>query len=383
MAEVLDLRTVVESGWRNYNAPTCLISSFPEASLIVKQGQVVFANNSFYDFFNLNPADVERTSLRDVLKHIAVPSTIIDILTSADGTVGPIGSEATGQGGVRRIFRIYRFKVGGCSSHGPVDAVMFIDDTPLREVQRATEVPVEQLLRADRQAALGEMALALAHEINQPLDAIVNFAGAARHTLKGRAIRANELDEVLTNIGAEALRAGEVIKSLRSFLRGTPPAAGPADINAAVRMVLGFAEPSLREQSVATELQLAANVPTVQADRIILQQIILNLVTNAIQAVQGLPPYRRQLFIATFAESEVTVAIIVRDSGVGLPQDLGERIFDPFVTTKENGSGLGLPIARTLVQRLGGSIEVRPTEGWGASFIIRLPCRSVEGYYHA
>jgi two-component system sensor kinase FixL len=255
---------------------------------------------------------------------------------------------------------------------------MFIDDTLWREAQRANEVLVEQLLRADRQAALGEMAMALAHEINQPLGAIVNFAGAARHTLKGRAIRANEVDELLQNIGTEAARAAEVIKSLRSFLRGNPPSASSAGVNAAVKVVLGFAEPAMREHAMVVDLDLASDLPPVQADQIILQQIVLNLVTNAIQAVQDRPPHLRQLAIATFLDGDNQVAIAVRDTGIGLPKDLGETIFEPFVTTKENGSGLGLSIARTLARRLGGSIEALPAESSGACFTIRLPCRSIE-----
>ncbi|MBN2752403.1 MAG: hypothetical protein JXQ84_06810 [Rhodospirillaceae bacterium] len=383
MTESGDTERDGKDGPYNCVPAACFPADFPEAFLVATQGKISFANGAFYRFSGLEPGDVQGNSQGDVLRLVAVSQKAIDHLTSSDDVAGPIESEATGHDGVRRIFRIYRFRSRGCAHQDSVDTMMFIDDTPWREAQRATEVLVEQLLRADRQAALGEMAMALAHEINQPLGAIVNFAGAARHTLRGRAIRANELEDVLQNISAEAARAGDVIKSLRSFLRGKPPTASSADVNAAVRAVLGFAEPAMREQSIMAELQLAAYLPQVQADQTILQQIVLNLVTNAIQAVQDLPLHQRRLFIATFVEGENTVAIAVRDAGTGVPQDLGERIFDPFVTTKENGSGLGLSIARTLAQRLGGAIEVLPEEGWGASFTIRLPCRCVEGQGYA
>ena len=324
-------------------------------SVIASENNIVFyANNAFRTFFDLNNGQVIGTKL----------CAVLDRVTVCNGEKG-------------RMFRMRQFKTDQ-SEMSNLEIIMFIDDTPWRDAQRATEVLVEQLLRADRQAALGEMAMALAHEINQPLGAIVNFAGAARHTLKGRAIRAHELDEVLQNIGAEAARAGDVIKSLRSFLRGKPTAASFADVNAAVKAVIGFSEPAMREQSISLKLGLAANLPKLQADQIILQQIVLNLVSNAIQAVDGQPLSRRKLEISTFIDNDNMVAISVRDTGIGLPQDLGEQIFEPFVTTKENGSGLGLSIARTLAQRLGGTIEGQTEVRKGACFTIRLPCRSIE-----
>ncbi|MFG1444912.1 ATP-binding protein [Xanthobacter agilis] len=277
-------------------------------------------------------------------------------------------------GGPPQNLRVRRFPIIG-EGREAIHAVAFVDETAWREAQRSTEVLVEELLRADRQAALGEMAMALAHEINQPLGAIVNFAGAARRTLTGRTVRAGELEEVLLNIGAEAARAGDVIKSLRSFLRGTPQPSTNACVNAAVKVVLGFAEPAMREQSIDFRLQLAPILPSVQGDQIILQQIILNLVTNAIQAMGLQALGQRHLNIQTAREGASMVRVDVRDTGIGLPPDLGERIFEPFITTKVNGSGLGLSIARTLAQRLGGSIEAGAEEGKGTRFTIRLPCR--------
>lgn len=352
--------------------------NFTDSVIISNNGIVSFANKSFFNFFNVNAADVSGVALRTVLERIALTPTAIAFLTSSSISVDNRDTASVCDGEKGRIFRIRRFRINN-SAAADFDVIMFIDDTPWREAQRATEVLVEQLLRADRQAALGEMAMALAHEINQPLGAIVNFAGAARHTLKGRAIRAHELDEVLQNIGAEAARAGDVIKSLRSFLRGKPTTASFADVNAAVKAVLGFSEPAMREQSISLNLKLADNLPPLQADQIILQQIVLNLVTNAIQAVYGQPLSQRQMEISTFVEYESMVAISVRDTGGGLPQDLGERIFEPFVTTKENGSGLGLSIARTLAQRLGGTVEGQAEGRKGSRFTIRLPCRNSRG----
>lgn len=368
---------------------TRIFSHFPEGLLTVSRGVVMSANNAFFNLSGLNTSNVIGTTLQDVLERISASPKVIDKLTVLN--TNDLSVEGVCDGGRRRIFRIQRFRIDDPTlfpshddkDHTELDAVMFIDDTIWRETRRASEVLMQQLLRADRHAALGEMAMALAHEINQPLGAIVNFAGAARHTLKSRAIRVNELNEVLENIGAEAARAGDVIKSLRSFLRGKPLTEHSADVNAAVNVVLGFSEPAMREYSITTQLALASALPPVQADQIILQQIVLNLVTNAIQAVQDQPEPLRQLFITTGVKDGNLITIEVRDTGCGLPQDLTETIFEPFVTTKENGSGLGLSIARTLAQRLGGSIEAFPAKDRGACFIIRLPCRSTEMPPHA
>ncbi len=352
-----------------------ILANFPEGLVSVSCGMVQSVNLAFIRLFGVSACSVVGLPLYYVLDRLAFgPSDIATLLSPVPGPGDDLELVRPVAGGPPQNLRVRRFPIIG-EGREAIHAVAFVDETAWREAQRSTEVLVEELLRADRQAALGEMAMALAHEINQPLGAIVNFAGAARRTLTGRTVRAGELEEVLLNIGAEAARAGDVIKSLRSFLRGTPQPSTNACVNAAVKVVLGFAEPAMREQSIDFRLQLAPILPSVQGDQIILQQIILNLVTNAIQAMGLQALGQRHLNIQTAREGASMVRVDVRDTGIGLPPDLGERIFEPFITTKVNGSGLGLSIARTLAQRLGGSIEAGAEEGKGTRFTIRLPCR--------
>lgn len=363
-----------------------VLANFPEGILCIGRGVVQSANASFLRLFDRAVADVVGVPLRQVFQGMSLAPCDVSRLVSpvpARGDSFEVTRMAAGT--ILQSLAVQRFPIvwEGARSAGPVFALAFTDETSWRESQRSTEVLVEELLRADRQAALGEMAMALAHELNQPLGAIVNFAGAARRTLMGRAIRVGELEEVLLNIGAEAARAGDVVKSLRTFLRGTPQSPTEASVSAAVKVVLGFAEPAMRELAIEFKLYLDESLPPIQGDPIILQQIILNLVTNAIQAM-SLPSYEgRRLTIHTTLEGEGTARIDVRDTGVGLPPDLGERIFEPFITTKVNGSGLGLSIARTLAQRLGGSISAVAEPERGALFTIRLPCRREEIPCHA
>ncbi|TCT02256.1 phospho-acceptor domain-containing protein [Aquabacter spiritensis] len=358
-----------------------ILANFPEGLVTVARGHVHSTNHAFGRLFQLRSSAVGGMAIRHLLERLAFsPSDIGALLSPVPSQGDEFELVRVLPGCSPQTLRVRRFFIDLRPPRrlGTLHALAFIDETAWRESQRSTEVLVEELLRADRQAALGEMAMALAHEINQPLGAIVNFAGAARRTLSGRAIRAGELEEVLLNIGAEAARAGDVIKSLRTFLRGTPQPSTDANVNAAVKVVLGFAEPAMREQGIDFKLDLATNLPPVQGDQIILQQIILNLVTNAIQSMSHQPATLRRLNLQTAREGESVVRVDVRDTGIGLPTDLGERIFDPFITTKVNGSGLGLSIARTLAQRLGGSIEAAPVDGRGARFTIRLPCRREE-----
>lgn len=369
-----------------YEAVGPIVANFPDGLVTVARGYVHSANHAFGRLFHLRISGILGLTVRQLLERLALgPSDISALLAPVPARGDEMELVRVSGGATPQTLRVRRFyiDVGPPRRLGALHALAFIDETPWREAQRSTEVLVEELLRADRQAALGEMAMALAHEINQPLGAIVNYAGAARRTLSGRAIRAGELEEVLLNIGAEAARAGDVIKSLRSFLRGTPQPSNDANVNAAVKVVLGFAEPAMREQAIDFKLNLAANLPLVQGDQIILQQIILNLVTNAIQSMSQPPATLRRLDIQTAREGDSVIRVDVRDTGIGLPPDLGERIFEPFITTKANGSGLGLSIARTLAQRLGGSIEAAPVDGRGARFTIRLPCRREEHARHA
>ncbi|RTM01769.1 PAS domain-containing protein [Ancylobacter aquaticus] len=352
-----------------------VLANFPEGVISFKRGTIRSANNAFSRLFGLSRAQLVGRSVQAILARLAfAPGDIAALLSEAPGQAEDIDLVRTAAGQQPQDLRVRRFTIEG-EGAGALQALSFIDETSWRATQRSTEVLVEELLRADRQAALGEMAMALAHEINQPLGAIVNFAGAARRSLTGRAVRAGELDEVLINIGAEAARAGDVVKSLRSFLKGAPQPSTDACLNAAVKVVLGFAEPAMREQSIDFRLHLAPDLPPVQGDQIILQQILLNLVTNAIQAMGPQPLGRRHLDIRTTREGASKVRVEVRDTGIGLPAELGERIFEPFITTKMNGSGLGLSIARTLAQRLGGTIEAAAEPGEGSRFTIRLPCR--------
>ncbi|KAF0117830.1 MAG: hypothetical protein FD149_984 [Rhodospirillaceae bacterium] len=361
-----------------------IIAHFPDGLLVTAHGIVRMANRAFERICGLEAGSVEGCAVKEILKTVGLSEGVVQTLTVTLTLTGrqtksdPIEVEGRDAADTVRILQIRRFPIAEQTEHDVLEGLAFADITERWTTKWSIDMLREQLLAADRRAAAGEISMALAHEINQLLGAIINFAGAARRRLQGRIIRANEIENALQSIAAEATRAAEVIKSLRSFLHSRLQPPEPADINNAIEATLGFAEPALQAHEIRVNLSFARGMGAVQADPVILQQILLNLVTNAVQAMSGVPVEQRHLRIRTGGGRNGVILVIVDDTGIGLPTALGQQIFEPFVTTKENGSGLGLSITRTLVQRLGGSIEAHPRRPHGARFIIRLPCSPVK-----
>jgi C4-dicarboxylate-specific signal transduction histidine kinase len=227
----------------------------------------------------------------------------------------------------------------------------------------------EQLSHLSRAAMLGELSGALAHELNQPLTAILANAQAARHWLLQGAV--GEVREIIDDIIADDKRAAEVIRRLRAlFARGTADA-GAVDINECVRDVLLLSHSDLVARNVTSEVRLARNLPDVWADRIQLQQVLLNLVLNACDAMRDSHPGERYLRISTQLTQDGEVGIEVYDRGAGIGNI--ERIFEPFFTTKHHGLGLGLAICQTIVSAHRGRLWATNNPDRGATMHIVLP----------
>lgn len=231
----------------------------------------------------------------------------------------------------------------------------------------------DQLLHLSRVAMLGELSGALAHELSQPMTAILANAQAAQRSLQGGGA-GFEVREIIEDIVAENKRAAEVIRRLRAlFARGTSDAA-PVDINECVRDVLSLSHSDLVARNVSAEVQLAGNLPSVWADRIQLQQVLLNLILNACDAMCDNNPGERYLRISTRLTEQGEVGVEVCDRGSGIGNI--ERIFEPFFTTKHHGLGLGLAICRTIVSAHRGRLWATNNPDRGATMHIVLP---VEG----
>ena len=228
------------------------------------------------------------------------------------------------------------------------------------EERRARELIAKHRDAAHRTArliALGEFASAVAHELNQPLAAIATYNHSCMRMLQSGNADPAQLLQAMHICRDQAKRAGRIIHRLRGLLRHPGPALTEQDLNELVTAVLELAEPGAREAGVWFERALSPQPPVVRADRLLIEQAALNLVRNAVEAVQELAPERRRVTVATRIEADGSGTLAVSDLGEGVPADVRERLFEPFITTKRGGLGLGLSICRSVVEAHGGTIR--------------------------
>jgi signal transduction histidine kinase len=230
-----------------------------------------------------------------------------------------------------------------------------------------------EVAHAARLSTLGGMAAGLAHELNQPLSAVVSYARGCARRLEAGDLPKAALLEVLEEMSAQAMRAGEVLRRIREFLRGESRRE-EVDLNDVVRRALRFAEPEARHAGVRIDLALAADPLHIEIDPIQIEQVVLNLAQNGFEAMRPNNGAVRVLAIETRRLAPDTVEVSVRDSGAGMAPGVSERIFEPFFTTKADGLGLGLSISRTIVEAHGGRLWVGPNDdarGTAMRFTLR------------
>jgi signal transduction histidine kinase len=231
-----------------------------------------------------------------------------------------------------------------------------------------------QLAHAQRVTAVGELTTTLAHEINQPLGAIVSNAEAARRLVDLADPKRTDLLETLGDIIDDGQRASEVIRRLRAMLRTGATEQKPCDVNELIMEVIKFLDVDLARAGVSTELRLGEDLPLVRGDAIQLQQVILNLALNAEDAMANGAGEPKRLTVETAERRPGTVEVCVRDTGVGVKEGNLEDIFKPFVTTKTSGLGIGLSISRSIVEAHRGAIRAERNPDRGLSIRVELPC---------
>jgi PAS domain S-box-containing protein len=242
----------------------------------------------------------------------------------------------------------------------------------LESERRFHEVQIE-LAHANRVATMGQLAASIAHEVNQPITATITNAEAGLLWLDRQLPQLDKVREVLTCIVRDGLRTSSVVRRLRDLFKKTAPKMERLDINGAVAEVIEFTRGEVVKNSISAQTHLAENLPAVQADRTQLQQVLLNLIVNAVQAMTGRGDSRRELLISTSTNGPGEVLVSVSDSGPGIaPKELA-RLFDPFFTTKPDGMGMGLSICRSIVEGHGGRIWAVANVPQGAAFHFTVP----------
>jgi PAS domain S-box-containing protein len=253
---------------------------------------------------------------------------------------------------------------------------VLFDITDRKEAELAAQRNREDLSHLSRVAAMGELAASIAHELNQPLSGITSNASAGQRFIDRGEVDLRELRDLLGDIVADGRRAGGVIRGLQTMVKKGVPARQRVKLNDLVMNVVRMVKPDAMLRSCELGTFLDPDLPTVEADPVQLQQVLLNLIVNAFDAMRDTPASRRKVVIATERNGYNTIRTSVRDYGTGIPEKVHERMFDQFFTTKGKGLGMGLAIVRSIVKSHGGTIAAENVDDGGARFHFTLPTDS-------
>jgi two-component system sensor kinase FixL len=269
----------------------------------------------------------------------------------------------------------YACRLGPIKNDGATTALILVatDTTLKKQAEEATQQHRAELAHVARLSTIGEMAAELAHELNQPLAAIANYAGGCIHRLKAPVQDLEELIAALAEITLQAKRASQILKGIRSFVRKREAPRALIDVNSHINAVVTLAAFEARKYGVTIQADLTPRLPLVEADSIQIEQVVLNLILNGIEAMHGIPKPFRRLQIRTSARVDNTIEVAVIDRGRGFAQEIADQMFNPFFTTKSDGLGMGLSISRSIVEAHGGRLWGVLNPDRGATFRFTVP----------
>jgi two-component system, LuxR family, sensor kinase FixL len=247
------------------------------------------------------------------------------------------------------------------------------DITERKHAEDALHKAQEELAHVSRVMTMGELVASIAHEVNQPLGAIVTNGHACVRLLSRDAPDLDKSLQIIERMIKDGMRASEVIKRIRDLLHKAPSEKAPLNINEVIQEVIALVSSDVLRTKIKLRTDLAADLPPVEADRIQLQQVILNLILNAKDALSAVQTHPRELVVTSRKDESGEVLVAVRDTGNGLDPTIAARIFEPFYTTKPKGMGLGLSISRTIIEAHGGRLWATQNEEKGATIQFALP----------
>lgn len=263
------------------------------------------------------------------------------------------------------VHPLYRQEGGAIITH--------LNTTKRHRAELEAQTLMHELAHVSRVAVLGELTASVTHELSQPLMAIQTHAQAAKRVILDKSAAPADLEEIVSDILADNSRAEKILQQLRSFLKKDRVRMVPLKLNSLVRDVSDLLHDEAVRKKVRVLLRLDSRQPRVQGERIQLQQVVLNLMLNAFEAMRRVRTNHRNLTIETFVTNGTEVTLLVRDTGPGIPTERVSKVFEPFFTTKSDGLGMGLAICRSIVERHGGGISVANNAEKGVSFRVVLP----------
>jgi signal transduction histidine kinase len=332
-----------------------------------------FNNLAYQRFFQRDVTEIEGVSMRELLGDAAYQDVRPYIKRVLAGEAVTFERQVEYAGaGTRDVAVSYLPDV---TSFGEVRGfyVLVSDVSMIKQSERRERSRMLELAHASRLSSMGEMATQLAHEINQPLAAISMYSAAALRTLQGE-WDARQLREWLQTIHGQAVRAGDILRRVRRFVRRQDMQRVPVDLNGRVCEVVDLLRSEARSREVAVYLDLHEDLPHVPADPVLIEQVVFNLVRNALDALQERAPPR--VVTLSSARAGDRVYVEVRDNGPGVDAALGARIFDSFVSSKGEGVGMGLAISRSIIEAHGGRLDYQANAEGGATFRFELPLES-------
>jgi PAS domain S-box-containing protein len=271
---------------------------------------------------------------------------------------------------------LYVFAITDRKSGTQLPFGIVFDITERKQAQDALQETRTELARVARMNQMVAMTGSIAHEINQPISAILASANAGLRWLGRTTPDVNETRAVLQAIVREAQRMDKIINGIRTMFKAGATTRVPVDLNKLIREVLAFAQSEHWNSQIEVHTNLDENLPLVSADRVQLQQVILNLSTNGIDAMEAVSDRARRLRVVSELNGDDSIFVTIDDTGTGLAAGDIDRIFDPFFTTKSHGMGMGLAICRTIIEAHGGTLSAAPGNPYGAVFRIVLPVGS-------
>jgi PAS domain S-box-containing protein len=371
-------------------------TTFEQRDLAAEHWRAFFANASvgmaitdqYYRFVTTNPAYRRMLGYsQDELERLSY----LDITVDEDRNRNQLLTKELASGARRSLQfeKRYRHKhgeiiwvsVSGNVIPGAPEGLMYFaaivqDITERKRAEEALSKAHTELAHVSRVTALGELAASIAHEMNQPLGAIIADTNACLNWMAADRPNLVNMREALRAIVKDGERAAQVLTRIRALLARSDVVHESCDLTGIIREVLALVGSDLARQAVSVQTSLTEDVPNVLADRIQIQQVLLNLLLNAAQASKDLAPHTRRVLVRVSLEDlddGRCVVVTVRDAGVGLRGERPERVFDAFYTTKPNGLGMGLSISRSIIHAHGGRLWATPNEDRGATFQFALP----------
>lgn len=360
-------------------AQDALMDAFFEAIVVMAaDGKIERFNATAERMFGYKAAEIRGKDVSILMlspDHDRHDNYVKNYLQTGDAKIIGIGREVQARRRDGSIFTVH-LAVGEVGWQGQRRFVGMIRDlTDTKAAEARTLRQHQEMIKASRLTTMGEMAAAMAHELNQPLAAITNYSSASLRMLKSGAENQEDVEKALERINAQAHRAGEIIRRLRNFVRPEKTNLEVVNIASVIDEIIPLAELDARANNITLTVDVPPDLPEIMADQLQIQQVILNLLRNGVDAMKDSAPENRHLRMNAYCLASDEICIDIIDQGQGVPEHVKDNLFDAFFSTKSDGMGMGLAICQTIAKAHSGRLAFLNNPVIGTTFSISLPTK--------